>query len=398
MSELHPNLKFYELPLFHDAYITNNDQIDKIDNLFPIHKIFLASKSDIFNTLFDNHGDKPLMLNPTDKIPIYYIGKNLDLKSLDYFLRYFYLNNKNCLEDYYKELINNIKILENLCDLFERYSIKNYKNFISKSFEHIFNNDQSTINNLIDLCVLYGLDITLYTLISMYLKNKNENYYLDLSKYQDTLMHVIYNYCDQISRGKNTYKFQICNYLNSHKSITPKFKFDLLAKLKIHIYSIDKCHLLSCNIYYDGYMALCYLLYSHYNDDRGGNRITKCYYPLISKCGLIGKVKDILHIDSNNPKIIIYSISGFLSESTYINKTNHVVFVNVDISEDEDGDEHREENLITNIYPLKIISRSNIIDNSFEIITEYTDYYEGNKLTDEDRIKLVDVNIYRCFI
>lgn len=381
----HTNLIFYETPIFHDAYITNTTQIDNIECLFPIHKVFLASKSEVFKTLFKNY-EKPLILHEEDQKPIYYVGEKLSSKCLDLFLRYFYLT-EGYEGSYYVEPIKILieeepSIIIHLCDLFERYSIECYKTFMLYPLEQIQKDYPEKINTLIGICMLYGLDLILNQIMTNYLNTRDDKS-LDLTKHTNIIINIIYNYITNIDRHYIRYK--ICNFLSKHESMNSKIKYTLFSKLDIDFYRITYDSLIECNLYDTHDRAILRLIYEHYRHyksrDRG--KIINSY-PLILNYYVMGQVSDI-NIKSDNLKIIINNMNPICNTNlTY--KINYIVFVSElsgSITPVED------------IFPLELLKSR---EDPPKLTLTVKNKYEDIKLTQEDVVKLIDTIVYYCFV
>jgi hypothetical protein len=309
---MNPNLVFYKKTVFNDGYITNTDQLDKIERYFPIHKVFLSSKSKIFKTLFENH-NKPICLHPNDKKEVYYISGDIPLDVLDYFLQYFYIEDKNAQKFYSNIIKNNKNLLNWLCDLFEKYDISEYKSFMLKSFKLTLTNYPEYINDLINTCIIYKLDQILIQLIHQYIEKKYK-YYLNLQSQHSKVIIDLLIICINTYINSNNTKYNICEFLAKHKTMTPEIKLSIFSNINIYVPGINQNNLIKTYIYEEDYKSFMYLMDAHYANYK--NSITSNYYddddkytpkkwyPLILKGNYIGTVSKINPFGKNQMKII----------------------------------------------------------------------------------------------
>ena len=369
-----PNLVFYTTPIFHDSYITHTNNINEIEVYFPIHKVLLASKSEVFKTLFKNYPN-PILLHPEDQKPVYYIGGNISPKIIDYFLQYFYLETHNVSKYYVKIIESNHNILDPLCYLFEKYYVENYKSFMTKSFKHVLDNNPEYINDLIDTCMIYGLDQILMQLINDYITNEDSNCYLDLhGKHSNVVNKLIMDYIETYING-HVFKYNKCNYLSKHHSMTTELRYDLFTKVNIHLSKIKYNKLIPTSVYIQGLLAISNLLFTHYDDKMtstfSSGFIT--WYPLVYHKYYIGTVVDITKINTEQPMIKFTDYCNVWKLDA-----NYIVFFH----ETEDGDLE----LITDIKPVKVLEE---LDDQIII---------DQPISQEDIVKILDTECYYCII
>lgn len=365
-------LDFYKLQIFHDSYIINTKNLTEVDKYFPVHRIILSHKSNVFKTLFETYS-KPLAFHSDGK-PIYYIGDNISNNNLDYFLQYFYM--ENAISNYYENIIEDIDTLRCLCDLFERFNIDKYQIYLANAFIKIFNMQPILINSLINISILYNLNTILSDIINKYI-HSNE-FCLDLQgKYSETIIKLL---IEIINNQKLPYnkRLLICYKLGKHKSINNYIRYILFSQINIKFnkISVKKLYDMTPTIYKQAYIVTSSILYQKSLKNYCNNIII--WYPYVIESYSFGKVIDIINIDNNKCKIKLKTI-------THIGKvgsTEYIIFFT------KKNDKLQ---LMIEFSPIKIIKYIEINDDICEHICE-------TQFSKEDIIKLLDSYCYECFI